>query len=50
MPSDKAVKPGVWFVEHADPDAVGTITIIFNPELKASFRINVPFIDPVVIG
>ena len=50
MPSDEVVKPGVWFVEYTDPDAVGAITIILNPELKAFFRINVPFIDPVVIG
>jgi hypothetical protein len=38
MPPDKVVKPGVWFVEHADPDAIGAITLIANPELKALFK------------
>ena len=50
MPSDKAVKPGVWFVENTDPDTVGAITLIADPEMKAFFWINIPFVDPVVIG
>ena len=50
MPSNNAVKPGVWFVENTDPDTVGAITLIADPELKAIFRINIPFVDPVVIG
>ena len=50
MPSDEIVKPGAWFVENADPDAIGAITIILNPELEAFFRIDLPFIDSVVIG
>jgi hypothetical protein len=50
MPSNKAVKPGVWFVENTDPDTVGAITLIVDPELKTLFWINIPFVDPVVIG
>ena len=50
MPSNKAVKPGVWFVENTDPNTVGAITLIADPELKALFWINIPFVDPVVIG
>ena len=50
MPSNKLVQPGIWFVENTDPDAVGAITLIADPELKALFWINIPFVDPVVIG
>ena len=50
MPSNKAVKPGIWFVENTDPDTVGAITLIVDPELKALLWINIPFVDPVVIG
>jgi hypothetical protein len=39
MPSDKAMEPGVWFVENTDPDTVGAITLITHPELKALFGI-----------
>ena len=50
MPPDKAVKPGVRFVKHADTDAVGTIPPVFNPELKAFFWVNVPLVYPGVVG
>ncbi len=50
MPSNKAVKSAVRFVEHAYPDAVGAISLIPHPELKAFFRIDIPFVNPVVIG
>jgi len=41
---------GVWFVENTDPDTVGTIALIADPKVKALFRIDIPFVDPVVIG
>ena len=50
MPSNKAVEPGVWFVENTDPDTVGAISLIADPEMKALFWINIPLVDPVVIG
>jgi len=50
MPPNIAVKPGIWFVENTDSDTVSAITLVAYPELKALFRINIPFIDPVVIG
>ena len=49
MPSDNIVKPGVGFVEYTNPYAVGTVASVAHPELKASLRIDIPFIDAVVI-
>jgi hypothetical protein len=50
MPSDKAVKPCVRLVEHTHSDAVCAVPTVFYPETKAFFRVNIPFVDPVVIG
>ena len=50
MPSDKAMKRGIRLIEHTNPDAVGAIALVPHPELKAFFRIDIPFINPVVIG
>ena len=50
MPPDKAVKLGIRFVENAYPDAIGAIALIPHPELEAFFRIDIPFVNPVVIG
>lgn len=50
MPPNNTVKPCVWFIEDTNPDAVGAITLIACPKLKALFRINIPFVDSVVIG
>ena len=44
------MKPGIRLIEHTDPDAVGAISLIPHPELKAFFRIDIPFVKPVVIG
>jgi hypothetical protein len=50
MPSDKAVKTCVRLVEDAHPDTVCAVPAIFYPETKAFFRVDIPFVDPVVIG
>ena len=50
MPSDKAVEAAIRFVEHTYPDAIGTIPLIAHPELKAFLRIDIPFVNPGVIG
>ena len=44
------MKPGIRLIEHTDPDAVGAISLIAHPELKTFFRIDIPFVNPVVIG
>ena len=44
------MKPGIRLIEHTDPDAVGAIPLIPHPELKAFFRIDIPFVNPVAIG
>ena len=50
MPSNKAMKTCIRFIEHAYPDAVCAIPLIPHPELKALFRIDVPFINTVIVG
>jgi hypothetical protein len=50
MPSNKAVKAAIRFIEHAYPDAIGAIPLIADPEVKAFLRIDIPFVNPVVIG
>ena len=50
MPPNKAVEPSIRLIEDTNPDAVGAITLIPHPELKAFFRINIPFVNTVVIG
>ncbi len=47
MPSNKAMKPGIRLIEHTDPDAVGAISLIPHPELKAFFRIDIPSPEPI---
>ena len=49
VPPDKTVKPGVRFIEDTDSDTVGTVTPVLYPELETSFRINIPFINPVAV-
>ena len=50
MPPDPVVKPGIWFIENADPYADGAVPSVADPELKTLFRVNIPFMDPGVIG
>jgi hypothetical protein len=50
LPADKAVEGRVRFIEDTDPDAVGVVAPVANPESEALFRIDVPFVEPVVIG
>jgi hypothetical protein len=50
MPSNKAVRSGIRLIEYTDPDAVGAISLVPHPELKALFRIDIPFVNPVIIG
>ena len=50
MPSNEAMRKRIRLIEHTDPDAIGAIALVPHPELKAFFRIDIPFINPVVIG
>ena len=50
LPPDKAMKVCVRLVEDAYPDAVSAAPSVLTPIIKTLFRIDVPFIQPVVIG
>ena len=44
------MKRGVRFVKDAYTDAVSAAPFVLTPEFKTFFRIDVPFIEPMVIG
>ena len=50
MPADKLMEAGIGFVENANPDAVSTASLVFTPEVETLFRMDVPFIEAVIIG